>query len=81
MATAPAGICHCAHPRCKACQGQCRAPGTNPVSIQHEGKNRGEFRFCGPCADAWTGMDDMDVKPMLSPLQGEVHGQSKVLTV
>ena len=78
MATAPQGICHCAHPGCKACQGRCSAPGVKPVSVSYEGKARGEFRFCGPCADSWTAMDDMDVEPILLK---EIYGQSKVLPI
>ena len=67
MATAPVGICHCAHPDCTACKGQCRGLGARPVSVKYQGKNRGEFRFCGPCADSWTAMDDMDVQPATMP--------------
>jgi hypothetical protein len=62
------GICHCAHPDCKACQGKCKAPGTTPVSIKYKGERKGQFRLCEPCIDSWRGMDDIEIEPQVSLL-------------
>lgn len=68
--TTPRGICHCANPSCKACQGTCKAPGTKAISIRQDGTPRGEFRFCEPCVKGWKGLEGIDIQPILQPAGG-----------